>query len=503
MNKRLMSVAIGLVLASPQVGTAQSAFYVQINTNASGRDIIGDAANEPSIAVDPNNPNRMAVGWRQFDTISSNFRQAGVAYTTNGGMTWTSSVLTPGQFRSDPVLRSDAAGNFYYSSLSSATSIEVFKSTNGGATWGPPINSFGGDKQWIAIDNTNGPGRGNVYQDWNVQFSSVANTSFTRSTNGGASFENPTTGPNPFSKWGTLAVGSNGTLYAAGATLNQSGHLFAASTNAQFASQTPTFTSQTINLGGLTSSGNAAVNSDGLLGQVSIATANNGNIYVLGSVNPPGSDPLDVMFIRSTNGGAAWSSPIRINNNPVGENSYQWFGAMSVALNGRIDAIWNDTGVNSNNHFSVLKYAYSSDNGLTWLGNTALTPAFDHTIGYPSQNKIGDYYDIVSNNFGANVVFSATFNGGQDMYYMRITAVPGDWNGDGKVDAADYVKWRKDPAGNGGNPAGYQTWRENFGRGTSGSGSGTLANGTVPEPTTLVLMLFATTGWCLRRGRIT
>jgi hypothetical protein len=186
MNEHLMSVAIGLVLASPQVATAQSGFYVQINTNASVQDIIGDAANEPSIAVDPNNPNRMAVGWRQFDAISSNFRQAGVAYTTNGGMTWTSSVLTPGQMRSDPVLRSDAVGNFYYSSLSSPTSGEIFKSTDGGATWGPPINSFGGDKEWIAIDNTNGPGRGNVYEDWNVQSSSVANRSFTRSTNGGA-----------------------------------------------------------------------------------------------------------------------------------------------------------------------------------------------------------------------------------------------------------------------------------------------------------------------------
>jgi hypothetical protein len=507
MNKRLMSVAIGLVLASPQLGAAQSAFYVQINTNASGRDVIGDAANEPSIAVDPNNPNRMAVGWRQFDTISSNFRQAGVAYTTNGGTTWTSSVLAPGQLRSDPVLRSDAVGNFYYSSLSSPTSGQVFKSADGGATWGPPINSFGGDKEWIAIDNSNGPGRGNIYEDWNVQSSSVPNRSFTRSTNGGASFENPTTGPNPSLKWGTLAVGSNGTLYAAGATLNQSGHLFAASTNAQFAAQTPTFTSQTINLGGLSSVGNAAVNPDGLLGQVSIATARNGNIYVLGSVNPPGFDPLDVMFIRSTNGGATWSSPIRINNNPVGQNSYQWFGALSVAPNGRIDAIWNDTGVSSSNHFSVLKYAYSFDNGSTWLGNTALTPTFDHTIGYPSQNKIGDYYDIVSDNLGANAVFAATFNGGQDVYYMRISFVPGDWNGDGKVDAADYVVWRNG-LGTVFTQDHYNIWRAHFGQ-IAGSGaadplsrvpaSAEPLSAAVPEPATFVLLILAAAGVCLHR----
>ena len=173
-----MSIAFLVVWA--QVGNAQSAFYTQINTNALGQDIIGDAANEPSIAVDPNNPNRMAVGWRQFDTITNNFRQAGVAYSTNGGLSWTSSVLTPGIFRSDPVLRSDADGNFYYASLSSVTSGEVFKSTNGGATWGSPINAFSGDKPWIAVDKTSGPGRGNIYENWNVQFSSVANMSFTR-----------------------------------------------------------------------------------------------------------------------------------------------------------------------------------------------------------------------------------------------------------------------------------------------------------------------------------
>src|SRR3954451_5488124 len=131
---------------------AQTATFVQVNVNSLQQDIVGDAANEPSIAVDPTNPNRMAIGWRQFDTITNNFRQAGVAYTTNGGQTWTASVLQPGQFRSDPVLRADADGNFYYASLNSVTASAVFKSTNGGASWSPPVYSFGGDKEWMAID---------------------------------------------------------------------------------------------------------------------------------------------------------------------------------------------------------------------------------------------------------------------------------------------------------------------------------------------------------------
>lgn len=424
MKPRLFGLTVALAFAGPPAVQAQFATFVQVNTNAAGLDIPGDAGNEPSLAVDPTNPNRMAIGWRQFDTITSNFRQAGVAYTTNGGQTWTSSVLTPGLFRSDPVLRSDADGNFYYSSLSSSTGGEVFKSTNGGQTWGSPINAFLGDKQWMAIDTTNGPGRGHIYQHWNFQFSSVANTSFTRSVNGGASYQNPVTGPFPYSKWGTLAVAPNGNLYAVGATLNQDGHLFSVSTNAQFAGDTPTFQSQPINMGGTTVTGNSSVNPGGLTGQVNVAAAANGNIYMLASVNPAGADPLDVMFIRSTDGGASWSTPVRVNNNPAGQNSYQWFGTMSVAPNGRIDAIWNDTGVDASNTLSVMRYAYSLDEGTTWQGQVALTPSYNHLVGFPSQNKIGDYWDMTSDDLGANVVFSATFTGGQDVYYMRITPVP-------------------------------------------------------------------------------
>jgi hypothetical protein len=221
-----------------------------------------------------------------------------------------------------------------------------------------------------------------------------------------------------------LAVGPNGTLYSAGSNLAQSGHRFGKSTNAQFAAQTPTFTSTSINLGGVSSCCNSAVNPVGLLGQVSIAAASNGNLYVLASVDPPGNDPLDVMFIRSQDDGLTWSDPVRVNNNPAAQNSYQWFGMMAVAPNGRIDALWNDTGIDPSNNFSVLKYAYSLDEGASWLGDITLTPTFNHLIGFPSQNKIGDYYDMASDNRGVSVVFSATFNGGQDVYFMRIHAIP-------------------------------------------------------------------------------
>ncbi len=57
----------------------------------------------------------------------------------------------------------------------------------------------------------------------------------------------------------------------------------------------------------------------------------------------------------------------------------------------------------------------------------------------------------------------------------------GDFNGDGFVNAADYIVWRK----NNGTTAGYQEWRDNFGT-MSGSG-GAVATG-APEPGTLIML---------------
>ena len=62
-------------------------FTTQVNVNQNGENIVKDAANEPSIGVDPTNPDRMVIGWRQFDNVFSNFRQAGYAYSTDAGQT--------------------------------------------------------------------------------------------------------------------------------------------------------------------------------------------------------------------------------------------------------------------------------------------------------------------------------------------------------------------------------------------------------------------------------
>ena len=403
-------------------------FTSQVNVDANGDNIVGDAANEPSIAVDPTNPNRMVIGWRQFDNVNSNFRQAGYGYSTNGGQNWTfPGVIDPLIFRSDPVLDFDVAGNFYYNSLTNTTgayTCKVYKSINGGASWDLGTDAYGGDKQWMAIDRTNGQGNGNIYSSWTSYYSSCQPGSFTRSANAGASFEDcVTVDGDPY--WGTMAVGPDGELYIAGAG-SFDGVTVSKSTNAQTPGSTISWNySTSVNLDGNVS-GQSPINPVGILGQVSIDVDRSngpgrGNVYVLASVvRISVTDPADVMFAKSTDGGLTFGPPKRINNDVSIEN-YQWFGTMSVAPNGRIDVIWLDTrDGNTGSFLSALYYCYSDDQGETWSINKKLSDLFDPSVGYPQQLKMGDYFDMVSDDAGAHLAWANTLNGEQDVYYSYI-----------------------------------------------------------------------------------
>lgn len=407
-------------------------FTRQVNVSQNQLNIVGDAANEPNIAVNPLNENEIVIGWRQFDNVLSNFRQAGWAHSADGGQTWTfPGSIRPGLFQSDPVLDYDNSGNFYYNSLASGYLADfpcyVYKSSDGGNSWNSGVYIGGGDKQWMTIDRTGGIGEGNIYSSWNSLFSVCPPGFFTRSTDGANSWDSCAVIIDDLS-WGTQAIGNNGELYICGRTLYKTGIGVAKSIDAQDPTVNPTWTSFSMaNLGGVVTI-NKPINPAGLTGQIYIDVDRSDgpgrdNVYLLSSVRPyliP--DQADVMFNKSTDGGISWmkDAPIRINDDIESKNT-QWFGTMSVAPNGRIDVIWLDTRDNPGSDSSALYYSYSIDQGDTWSANVKLSESFNPHIGYPNQNKMGDYVDMISNNTGAHLAWTNTLNGEQDVYYSFIT----------------------------------------------------------------------------------
>jgi hypothetical protein len=94
-------------------------------------------------------------------------------------------------------------------------------------------------------------------------------------------------------------------------------------------------------------------------------------------------------------------------------------------------------------------------------------------------------------------------------WVQQQASLPGDYNGDGVVNAADYTVWRDtlkqsatsglwaDGSGNGTvDPADYDVWKTHFGQSSQitfsqlsgGSGSSSLGNGAVPEPNSAILV---------------
>src|SRR2546428_13925630 len=278
-------------------------------------------------------------------------------------------------------------------------------------------------------------GHGFQYQFW-TEFYACDFGGFSRSTDGGVTWQSPISIPNS-PQWGTLDVTSNGYLFIGG---GNSGSSFwcIRSSNAQNPNVTPTFDQvTTVNMGASLIYG-GAVNPGGLVGQIFLAVDRSGgptnnNIYMVATVEPFGAtNGSDVMFARSTDGGLTFSAPHRINDDPINHNKWHWFGTLSVAPNGRIDSVWNDTRNAANNTDSQLFYSYSTDGGVTWAPNIAVSNSFNPLEGWPSQNcplqcKIGDYITIVSDNTGGDVAYAATFNFNpsrgqheQDVYYVRV-----------------------------------------------------------------------------------
>ena len=213
----------------------------------------------------------------------------------------------------------------------------------------------------------------------------------------------------------------------------------------------PSFAQVTaVNLGGSIVS-SELINPEGLAGQIFLAvyrsgTATNNNIYMLASVQPTGATSgTDVMFVRSTTADGA--SAHRTESMTIPSTIVSGIGSAHF-LSRLMDALMLFGCTRETPRTIPIPSSStpsSTDGGNTWSPNIALSNSFNPFICYPNQRKIGDYITIVSDNTGGNVAYAATFNGEEDVYYLRVPENPrwsvvgvADFNLDGHPDYLLY-----------------------------------------------------------------
>jgi hypothetical protein len=172
-----------------------------------------DFNDHEEIAVDrnPSSPffGRVYIGWTDFRSVPGTSEPSEVAYSTDGGKTWSkpnqlSSAFNNGQKggRQDAYLVTGPAGEAYVFQ-DQGNAMVFWKSTDGGVTWShtqmvstftgisdpiPGANFRDGTGPNAAVD----PRTGTVYVAWADAGSGAGRVVVTKSTNGGATWSTPT-----------------------------------------------------------------------------------------------------------------------------------------------------------------------------------------------------------------------------------------------------------------------------------------------------------------------
>jgi hypothetical protein len=393
------------VLAAQQLGPAPGARLISLTPEPG-------YFNEPSIAVNPHNPQQLVAAYQV---------PAQIAYSEDAGSTWN---IVPGiapknyKISGDVSVTYDAHGHAilcyiafdklgtanYWGHNATRNGIFIKRSPNGGKTWeenaipviehptqpGIPFE----DKPYIAADNTNSRYSGNLYLGWTQFTLTKSLILFSRSTDGGKTWSTPIEistheglprDDNGSVEGFTGAVGADGTLYvvwADGSSIaftesRDGGRSF--SRSRKILDTAPSyFDVEDVSR----SNGFPQIGVD--------PRGKNGVLYVTWSDYRNGD--VDVFCSTSRDRGRNWSPAVRVNSDSIHDGTDQFFQWLAVdPQSGAANVIFYDRREDPQNIKTQVTLARSVDGGRMFANYASFEEPFAG-----SRQFIGDYLGIAA-----------------------------------------------------------------------------------------------------------
>jgi hypothetical protein len=409
------------------------------------------ARSESSIAIHPTNPFKMVAASKRFtDPVKYIFTLA-TSFSTDGGGTWTPSSTL--QLHADWTILADpglawAQGDTVYlvgvafggTDGGDPKGTVVYKSTDAGKTWGPPVvvDDTTGDKPWIAAD----PNTGNVFAVWND--TSVGLLRFARSPDGiswnGAGNDPKFTDVVPMGTASPdIAVAPNGDIYIAWLNIALSTDVAVRKSIDGGNTLIPMPSAAT----GITTTFALTPLLDGQWpvlpgGTFRVITEPSLSIGPGNEVTVAWCDARQgvarIFHAGSHNGGQSWWTPASgqaLVPGTIPTTLHHFHPQTAVAPDGSIGCAFYEFGPKPTTPLIDTRFSISHDKGVTWSAPATVTDKpWDPKIDAPNADAladvtfIGEYFGLAASVLGYFPLWTDTRTGVQNLFTQALPLAP-------------------------------------------------------------------------------
>jgi Thrombospondin type 3 repeat len=420
-------------LAAPPAGSD-----VRINQDTTG------VQAETSMAANPLDPTNLVATWRHFGSDFFTTTAIGVGSSRDGGRTWQARILDlpPYSIVGDPAVDADARGNFYLVISAAKNDSQgsafnwIVKSTDGGVTWSAPVD--GGpilDKPWITVDR----GSGIVYEMGFGQSVGGPGLKIARSVDGGATYSKLANigSSQDGGLTNNLIVGLNGEVEIAwydtvSTTPNRI--MFDRSLDRGDTWDDSILVAQAVRASLFPNGGFLAAPSP-TLAIDRTGGPYRGRIYITWLDAKFGD--RDILLAASSDGGATWTPPVRVNDDAPGVGTDQLFPWVGVDDRGTVLVTFLDRRGDPANLKYAAYLATSTDGGGSFPRNIRVSDGFFPPGAFPPGFPpfIGDYNAGTISGGKVHAIWADGRAGDPDVYTRGLTLV--DYDDDGVLNDGD------------------------------------------------------------------